>query len=127
MTSDEFWVHEFGDKASGKDFEGRSVKRSDYKGNFKQGSELPATAWDCEDICPLNPSGSEKHKRRHGNISNWQVANVATNRAKENKTSFTIGDVHYQVVKNTPKMTSGKRLAPYSYKEKKYAIAILDD
>ncbi|MDR0638095.1 MAG: hypothetical protein LBG27_04200 [Spirochaetaceae bacterium] len=125
--TDDFWLHEFGNKDTGKDFAGRTVKRSDYIGNFKQGGKLPATAWDFEDIEPLNPNGSEKHKKRHNDISNWQVANVATNREKENKTSFTIDGVHYQVVKNTPKMTQGKRLAPYPYKGKKYCIVILDD
>ncbi|MDR1469361.1 MAG: hypothetical protein LBT00_08725 [Spirochaetaceae bacterium] len=126
MTNDEFWVNEFGNKDSGKDFAGQTVRRDHYIGNFKQGSNLPSTAWDREDIEPLNPNGSEKHKRQHNDISNLQVVNVATNRAKENKTFFTIDGVLYQVVKNTPKRTRGKRLAPYSYKGKKYCIVILD-
>jgi len=127
MTSDEFWKHEFGNRDSGKDFAGFPVRRVDYIGNFRQGSKLPPTAWDFDDIEPLNPNGSEKHKRQHNDVSNFQVANVATNRAKENKTSFTIDGVQYQVVKNTPKKTNGKHLAPYSYDGKRHCIVILDN
>ena len=127
MTNDEFWLHEFRDRDKAKDFAGCTVRRGHFKGAFKQGSKRPPDAWDIEDIEPLNPNGSEKHKRRHSDVSNWQIANVATNGEKENKTSFTIDGVHYQVVRNTPKMTQDKRLAPYPYKGKKYAVVILDN
>ena len=122
----EFWKHEFGNKLEAKDFAGYKVRKDDYIGNFSQGSKLPSTAWDREDIEPLNPDGNEKHKQSLNNIENWQVANVETNRMKGNKTSFKIDGILYQVQKNTPKNTKGKRLAPYPYKDKKYCIIILD-
>ena len=131
MTSDEFWEHEFGNMIEAKDFAGRKVRKGDYIGNLSQGSKLPSTAWNCEDIEPLNPNGDEKHKQSLNNIANWQVANVETNRIKANKTSFEIDGKLYQVQKNTPKNTRGKQLAPYPnkenpYKGKKYCIIILD-
>ena len=132
MTSDEFWEHEFGNKIEAKDFAGRKVRKNDFIGKFPQGSKLPSTAWDCEDIKPLNPEGNEKHKQSLNNIANWQVANVETNRIKANKTSFEIDGKRYQVVRNTPKNIQGKLLAPYPnkqnpYKGKKYCIVILEE
>jgi hypothetical protein len=127
ISPDDFWKNEYGNRDSAKDFAGRTVKRNDYLGNFKQGQKIPATAWDFDDIEPLNPNGSEKHKKQHDLVSNYQVANVATNREKANKTSFTINDIQYQVVKNTPKHTQGKRLALYNYSEKKHCIVIMDN
>lgn len=131
MTSDEFWEHEYGSKIDAKDFAGFTVRKNDFIGKFPQGSKLPPSAWNCEDIEPLNQSGNEKQKRRLYNIENWQVANVETNRIKANKTSFEINGISYQVQRNTPKNTQGKKLAPYPnktnpYKNKKYCIIILD-
>jgi hypothetical protein len=131
MTSDEFWEHEFGNRPEAKDFVGHIVRKGDFIKNFPQGGKLPSTAWDREDIEPLNPNGTEKHKRRLGGIENWQVASVETNRIKSNKTSFEINGKLYQVQRNTPVNTQGKRLAPYPnkttpYKGKKYCIIILE-
>jgi len=132
MNSDEFWEHEYGNnKMEAKDFAGFTVRKNDFKGNFPEGSKLPSSAWDFEDIEPLNPSGSEKHKQQLDNNKNWQVANVETNRIKANKTSFEINGILYQVQRNTPKNTQGKKLAPYPnktnpYKDKKYCIIILN-
>jgi hypothetical protein len=127
MNADEVWINEFGNKGTAKDFAGRIVKRTDYLGNFSQGQKIPTTAWDLEHIHPLNPNGNEEYKKKHTDISYYQVANVTTNREKSNKTSFRINDVPYQVVKNTPKHTQGKHIAPYPYKDKKYCIVILDN
>jgi hypothetical protein len=133
MTPDEFWIHEFGGKiAEAKDFTGHPIRKGDFLGNFPQGSKLPHTAWNREDIEPLNPNGTEKHKQRLGGIENWQIASVETNRIKSNKTSFEISGKLYQVQKNTPKDIHGKRLAPYPnktnpYKGKKYCIIILEE
>jgi hypothetical protein len=132
MNSDEFWQHEYGKIMEAKDFSGRSVRKGDFLGKFPQGSKPPSTAWNCEDIEPLNPAGNEKHKRRLEGIENWQIANVETNRIKGNKTSFEIDGKLYQVQRNTPTNIQGKRLAPYPnranpYKGKKYCIIILED
>ena len=131
MTSDEFWKHEFGNKNEAEDFAGYKVRKNDYIGNFPQGSKLPSTAWNCEDIEPLNPDGNEKTKQSLNNIANWQIANVETNRIKANKTSFKIDGKSYQVIRNTPKNIQRKLLAPYPnkqnpYKGKKYCIVIID-
>jgi len=131
MNSDEFWEHEYGNKMEAKDFAGFTVRKNDFIGKFPPGSKLPSSAWNREDIEPLNPSGNEKHKRHLEGIENWQVANVETNRIKANKTSFEINGISYQVQRNTPKNTLGKKLAPYPnkknpYKNKKYCIVILD-
>jgi hypothetical protein len=133
MNSDEFWENEFGMTIKeAKDFAGHLVRKHDFIGKFPQGSKLPSTAWNCEDIEPLNPNGSDKHKQRLGGIENWQIASVETNRIKANKTSFEINGKLYQVQKNTPANTRGKRFAPYPnkigpYKGKKYCIIILED
>jgi hypothetical protein len=132
MNSDEFWEHEYGNKMDAKDFAGRPVRKSDFLGKFPQGSKLPPTAWNCEDIEPLNPDGDEKHKKRLGGIANWQIANVKTNEIKANKTSFEIDGKLYQVQRNTHKKIQGKKLAPYPnkvnpYKGKKYCIIILEE
>jgi len=131
MNSDEFWEHEFGSIIESKDFAGFTIRKKDFIGAFPQGSKLPPTAWNCEDIEPLNPKGNNKHKQHLDGIINWQIANVETNRIKSNKTSFEINGVLYQVQRNTPKNTQGKRLAPYPnktnpYKNKKYCIIILN-
>jgi hypothetical protein len=71
MNADEFWEHEFGKAIKeAKDFAGHPVRKHDFIGKFPQGSELPSTTWNCEDIEPLNPNGSEKHKQRLGGIVN---------------------------------------------------------
>jgi hypothetical protein len=131
MTEFEFWEYEFGNKTEAKDFAGRTVRKNDFIGNFPRESKLPPTAWNYEHIEPLNPNGSEKHKESLNSISNYQVANVATNREKANKTSFEINGTLYQVRRNTPKNIQGERLATYPnksnpYKGKKYCIVILE-
>jgi hypothetical protein len=120
MTHDEVWQNEFGQKETATDFAGRPVRRGDY------GKKQSPTGWDYDHIEPLNPNGNEKHKKQYNNIANVQIANIATNREKANKTSFSIHDTQYQVVRNTPKKINGKHLAPYNYKEKNYCIVILD-
>ena len=120
MTSDEVWQNEFGQKEIAKDFADKTVRRGDY------GKEKLSTGWDYDHIEPLNPNGNEKHKKQYNDIVNVQIVNVATNREKANKTSFTINGIQYQVVKNTPKKTKGKCLAPYNYKNKKHCIVILN-
>jgi hypothetical protein len=132
MTCDEFWEHELGNKTEAKDFAGFTVRKKDFIGNFQKGSKLPPTAWNCDDIEPLNPKSNEKHRQHLDGISNWQVANVETNRTKANKTTFEINDKLYQVIRNTPKNIQGKRLAPYPNKQnpyngKKYCIIILGE
>jgi hypothetical protein len=116
MTPDEVWQNEFGQKETAKDFVGRPVRRGDY------GKEQSPTGWDYDHIEPLNPNGNEKHKKQYNNIANVQVANIATNREKANKTSFTINGTQYQVIRNTPKKINSKHLAPYNYKEKSIAL-----
>ncbi|MDR2608117.1 MAG: hypothetical protein LBC57_06965, partial [Treponema sp.] len=86
ISADDFWKNEFGNRENAKDFAGLPVRKADFIGNFKQGDKIPPTAWNFDDIEPLNPNGSEKHKRQHNNVSNYQVANAATNAAKANKT-----------------------------------------
>ena len=136
MASDEFWKefweHEFGNIIEAKDFAGHKVRKNEYIGNFPKGSKLPSTAWNFDDIGPLNPNGTEKPKQSLNNIANWQVANVETNGIKANKTSFEINGKRYQVIRNTPKNIQGKVLAPYPnkhnpYKGKKYCIVILEE
>lgn len=121
MTIEEFWENEFGNKTTAKDFSGLSVRKSDYRNENSQ------YGWDIEHIEPLNPNGSEKHKKNINRVDNMQVANIVTNRQKGNKTSFNINGVNYQVLRNTPKSISGHHLANYSYKNKKYCIVILDN
>jgi hypothetical protein len=119
MTIEEFWENEFGNKTSVKDFAGRFLRKTDYRNQNSQ------SGWDIDHIEPLNHNGNGKHNIN--TIDNYQIANIATNREKANKTSFTINSVNYQVLRNTPKNISGHRLANYNYKNKRYCIVILEN
>jgi hypothetical protein len=104
------------------DFAGHPVNRTDYFSNFNSRQKTSGPAWNCEDILSLNLNGSEKHKGRHNDISNYQAANVVTNRDEGNKTSVIIKSVQYQIVKNIPKYIQGKHIASYPYSGKNYCI-----
>jgi hypothetical protein len=113
MSLDEFWINEFGAKQSAKDFAGRVIRRSD------SGNEQSPYGWNVDHILPKAGNGGD-------GIDNLQIAHIATNREKADRTSFVIEDLVYQVKKNTPKNTQGNRLAPYDYAGKKYCIVILE-
>jgi CRISPR/Cas system Type II protein with McrA/HNH and RuvC-like nuclease domain len=112
MTSDEFWVHEFGDVPKAKDFAGRSINRNEYGKETKGG-------WTVDHILPQASNGSNA-------INNWQITHWETNREKADKIAFTIGGVEYQV-KKIKNLYEEDRVAYYPYEKngKKYGIVIL--
>ena len=112
MTFDEFWVSEFGNKDTAKDFTGKMIRRGDHR---KENSQY---GWDIDHILPLAANGVD-------DATNLQIVNIATNRLKADLTSFVIDGVNYQVMRNTPQNTIGRKIAPYSYKNKKYCITIV--
>jgi hypothetical protein len=111
MTWDEFWIKEFGNTEYGKDFAGRKIKRSEQGKNTEQG-------WTVDHILPDSQNGPN-------DLGNLQITRFKINQEKADKNTFVIDGIQYQVLRNTPKKTKGKRLANYNYTNKKYCITII--
>ena len=108
-----FWEKEFGNVNEAEDFAGRKILKSAY------GQVNSRYGWDIDHIQPLSKGGKD-------NDENKQIVHVDTNDEKENKTTFNIDGITYQVKKNSH-CDEACWANSYNYSNKKYCIVEIEE
>ncbi|MDR2091414.1 MAG: HNH endonuclease [Clostridiales bacterium] len=105
------WEKDFGNKQIAYDFAGREIHKSEY------GNENSPYGWNIDHIQPLSNGGKDTYE-------NIQIANIATNREKDNKSSFSANGKKFQVqlTKNAKEKGRLTFAGGYPYNQKKYCI-----